>query len=47
VDNIKVDLYEIGWDGVVWNTVLQGWGKWWAFVNLLMNLRYCKVWGIS
>jgi hypothetical protein len=37
VDNIKMDLREIGWDGVDWNYLAQD--QWRALVNTVMNLR--------
>jgi hypothetical protein len=39
VDNIKMDLGEIGWYGVNWTGLAQDREKWRAFVNLVMNLR--------
>jgi hypothetical protein len=39
VDNIKVDLREIGWDGVEWIDVAQDRDQWRALVNMVMNLR--------
>jgi hypothetical protein len=38
VDN-KIDLREIGWDGVDWIDVAQDRDKWRARVNTVMNLR--------
>jgi hypothetical protein len=38
-DNIKMDLGEIGCDGVDWSHVAQGRGRWTALVNTVMNLR--------
>jgi hypothetical protein len=38
VDNIKMDLLEIGWDGVHWIGLTQDRNKWRAFVNAVMNL---------
>jgi hypothetical protein len=35
VDNVKMDLREIGWDGVDWIDLAQ----WRALVNTVMNLR--------
>jgi hypothetical protein len=37
-DNIKLDLREIGIDGVNWIQLAQGRVQWWAFVNTAMNL---------
>jgi hypothetical protein len=39
VDNIKMDLREIGWDGVDWVDLAQDWYHWRALVNTVMNLR--------
>jgi hypothetical protein len=39
VDNIKIDLREIGWDGTDWIDLAQGRNQWMALVNTVMNLR--------
>jgi hypothetical protein len=39
VDNIKIDLREIGWDGMDWIDVAQDRAQWRALVNTVMNLR--------
>jgi hypothetical protein len=39
MDNIKIDLTEIGWDGVDWIDLAQGRSQWRALVNMVMNLR--------
>jgi hypothetical protein len=39
VDNIKMDLREIGWDGLDWVDVAQDRDQWKALVNTVMNLR--------
>jgi hypothetical protein len=39
VDNIKMDLREIGWDGVDWIDLAQGRDHWRALMNTVMNLR--------
>jgi hypothetical protein len=39
VDNIKMDLLEIGWVGVDWIGVAQDSDKWSTLVNAVMNLR--------
>jgi hypothetical protein len=39
VNNIKMDLREIGWSGVDWIDLVQDRDKWRAFVNMVMNLR--------
>jgi hypothetical protein len=38
VDNIKIDLLEIGWSGVDWICLAQDRNKWRALVNAVMNL---------
>jgi hypothetical protein len=39
VDNIKIDLREIGWDGMDWLDLAQDKDQWRALVNTVMNLR--------
>jgi hypothetical protein len=39
VDNIKIDLGEIGWDGRDWIDLAQNRDQWRALVNAVMNLR--------
>jgi hypothetical protein len=39
VDNIEIDLREIGWDGVDWIDLAQDRVQWRALVNTVMNLR--------
>jgi hypothetical protein len=39
VDNIKMDLREIGWDAMDWIDLAQDRDQWRAFVNAAMNLR--------
>jgi hypothetical protein len=39
VDNIKIDLREIGWDGMDWIDLAQDRDQWRALVNTVMNLR--------
>jgi hypothetical protein len=38
-DNIKMDLREIGWDGMDWIDLAQDRDQWRALVNTVMNLR--------
>jgi hypothetical protein len=38
-DNIKLDLREIGIDGVNWIQLAQDRVQWQAFVNMVMNLQ--------
>jgi hypothetical protein len=39
VDNMKIDLREIGWDDVDWVDLAQDRDQWRALVNSVMNLR--------
>jgi hypothetical protein len=39
VDNIKMDLREIVWDGMDWIDLAQDSDQWRALVNVVMNLR--------
>jgi hypothetical protein len=39
VENIKIDLTEIGWDGVDWIDLAQDRDQWRALLNTVMNLR--------
>jgi hypothetical protein len=39
VDNIKMDLREIGWNGVDWIDMAQDRNQWRALVNTVLNLR--------
>jgi hypothetical protein len=39
MDNIKMYLTEIGWDGLDWIDLGQGKDQWRALVNTVMNLR--------
>jgi hypothetical protein len=47
VDNIKMDLREIGLDGMDWIDLAQDIDQWRAFVNTLMKLGLHKMLGIS
>jgi predicted small integral membrane protein len=38
VDNIKIDLLEIGWGDVDWIGLAQDRNRWSALVNSVMNL---------
>jgi hypothetical protein len=37
-DNIKLDLTDIGWEGVYWMHMAQDRDQWRAVVNMVMNL---------
>jgi hypothetical protein len=39
VDNIKMNLGEIGWDDVDWIDLAQDRDQWRALVNTVINLR--------
>jgi hypothetical protein len=39
MDNIKMDLREIGWDGVDWTDMAQDRNQWRALVKTVFNLR--------
>jgi hypothetical protein len=39
VDNIRMNLVEVGWGGVDWIGLAQDRDKWRAVVNAVMNLR--------
>jgi hypothetical protein len=38
VDNIKMDLREIGWDGMYWIDQVQDRDQWRALVNTVLNI---------
>jgi hypothetical protein len=38
-DNIKIDLREIGWDGMDWIDLAEDRDLWKALVNVAMNHR--------
>jgi hypothetical protein len=39
VDNIKMDLREIEWNGMDWIDLAQDRDQWWVLVNAVMNFR--------
>jgi hypothetical protein len=39
MDNIKMDLGEVGWDSVEWIGLAQDRNRWRAVVNSALNLR--------
>jgi hypothetical protein len=41
-DNIKIDLKELGWDGMDWGDLAKDRNQWRAFVSMVMNLRIPK-----
>jgi hypothetical protein len=38
-DNIKMDLQEVGCEGLDWIDLAQDRDRWWAFVTVVMNLQ--------
>jgi hypothetical protein len=45
VNNIKMDLLEIGWGGVDWIGLAQDRDRWRTLMNAVMNLRVPKTLG--
>jgi hypothetical protein len=39
MDNVKVDLRKVGWDGMEWIDMAQDRDQWRALVNTVMNIR--------
>jgi hypothetical protein len=39
VDNVRMDLVEVGWDDVDWIGLVKDRNRWRAHVNLVLNLR--------
>jgi hypothetical protein len=39
MDNIKIDIREIGWGGMDWIDLAQDRNQWRALVNTAVNLR--------
>jgi hypothetical protein len=39
VNNIKIDLREIGWDSMDWTDLAQERDQWRALLNMVMNPR--------
>jgi hypothetical protein len=39
MDNVKIDLREMGWDVIYWMVVAQDRDQWKALVNMVMKLR--------
>jgi hypothetical protein len=45
VDNIKMDLGEMEWDGMDWSVLVQDREIWRALVKAVMNSRLYKILG--
>jgi hypothetical protein len=43
VDNIKMDIREIGWDGMDWINLAQNRDQWRALLNIIINLRGLQI----
>jgi hypothetical protein len=39
VDGLRMDLKEVGWGSVEWIQLAQDRDRWWALVNMVMNLQ--------
>jgi len=39
MDNIKLDIQEVGWEGIDWTDPAQDRDRWRALVNAVMNLQ--------
>jgi len=37
-DNTKMDLQEVGWEGMGWIDLAEDRDRWWVLVNAVMNL---------
>ena len=46
-DNIKIDLQEVGSDGMDWIDLAQDRDRWRTLVNAAMNVRFHKMRGIT
>jgi hypothetical protein len=46
LDNIKMDLREMGWDGADWMDMAQDRDQWRALVSTVLNLRVLKCWEV-
>jgi hypothetical protein len=44
-DNIKMDLREIGWDGMEWVNLVEDRDQWRDLVNMVMNLWVARAIG--
>jgi hypothetical protein len=42
MDNIKMDLRDIGWDGMEWIDLAQDRDQWRALVNMAVDLRIAQ-----
>jgi hypothetical protein len=47
MEDNRMDLREVGWDGVDWIHLAQDRDQWGAFVNMVMNLRIPQKIGLA
>jgi hypothetical protein len=47
VNNIKIDLREIGWDNIDWTDLARNRDQWRALVNTVINFRVPQILGSS
>jgi hypothetical protein len=47
VENIKIGLREIEWDGMDWIDLAEDRAQWMALVNTVMNIGYHRMLGSS
>jgi len=38
-NDIKMDLQEVGWEGIDWTDLAQDMDRWWELFNAVMNLE--------
>jgi hypothetical protein len=43
---IKMDIEELGWDGMDWSNLAQDRNQWRALMNTIINFRFHKMLGI-
>jgi hypothetical protein len=39
-DNVKMDLKEVGWEGMDWTNLAQDMDNWQAAANMVMNVQF-------
>jgi hypothetical protein len=38
-DSVRIDLREVGWEGMDWMHLTENWDQWWTVVKTVMNFR--------